>query len=200
MKAHKPNKQNKLLVHQSKKQNSATMAFHLSAQSPSVFPACEHATLSHDNSSELERWWEGRAARCAIFQVGVARIPVMWKTICWALIWSVSSPIYIPLHQQSRVCQPSPSHSPPVALAHSNTNEKATFDSLGSLTLVARFCYHFISIYWMEEKIAQFQMRDVIRGVERKERERSTEVPVKWFACFTFAFFIAVSTFSTFMF
>lgn len=67
--------------------------------------------------------------------------------------------------------QPFP-HGFPTALGHSNTNESAIFNSLESLTTAAGFCYHFISIYWMEEKIAQFWNTRWNERGKKKERVR----------------------------
>lgn len=65
--------------------------------------------------------------------------------------------------------QPFP-HGFPTAFDHSNTNESAIFNSLENLRTAAGFCYHFISIYWMEEKIAQFWIWDEMRGGERVQK------------------------------
>ncbi len=94
--------------------------------------------------------------------------------------------IYMSLHQQSCVCQPSPSpHGFPQCTRHSNANESAIFNSLESLTTAAGVCYHFISIYWIEEKIAQFWIRDEMRGGERKRvREYLWNIGFSTFACF----------------
>lgn len=81
--------------------------------------------------------------------------------------------------------QPFP-HGFPTALGHSNTNESAIFNSLENLTTAAGFCYHFISIYWMEEKIAQF-------WIWEGERESRCTCEI---GCSTLAYFMAGSTFN----
>lgn len=150
------------------------MAFHLSAQSPSVFAASEHAALSHDNRLGVERWWEGKPAAC--------RIPGQRGTRPCDVENHLLSPhlhgLQPHLHGTSsaELClpaQPFP-HGFPTALGHSNPNESAIFNSLESLTTAAGFCYHFISIYWMGEKIAQFWIGDEMRGRERKREPGST--------------------------
>lgn len=93
-----------------KKHNPATMAFHLSAQSPSVFAASEHAALSHDNRLGVERWWEGKPMACRIPGQRGTR-PCDVENHLLSPICTVYSPIYMALHQQGCVCQPSPSHT-----------------------------------------------------------------------------------------
>lgn len=132
----------------------------------------------------------GENRQRAVFQVNVAHVPVMWKTICWAPICTVYSPIYMVLHQQSCVCQPSPSLTvSPLHLAIQtqmslpySTPSRIWRRPPGFVTI------SFPYIEW-RRKLLSF-------GYERKwEGERESRCTCE-IGCSTLAYFMAGSTFN----